>query len=45
MREHYESDMTVTPEDIRKTELRMNHHAKLWCKVLNIGEAAGTGQS
>ena len=36
--------MIVMPEDIRKAELRMNYYAKLWCKVLNIGEAAGTGQ-
>ena len=45
MSEHYESDKTVTPEDIRKAELKMNSYTKLWCKVLNIGESAGTGQT
>ena len=45
MKEHFESDKIVTPEEVRAAEIKMNHYSKMWCKVMNIGEAAGSGQA
>ena len=44
MEEHFGCDQIVSPQTVRKTEEVLNDHARSWRSVLNIGEAAGTGQ-
>ena len=39
MSEHYVKDPIVTYDDVRKGEITLNDHVKMWCKCFNIGGA------
>ena len=44
MKEHYEGDQVVTPDQLRKAEKNINDHAKAWRRILSVGESSGHGQ-
>ena len=45
MEEHYVGEQEVTMRVVKESEGQLNNHSKAWASILNLGGAAGEGQS
>ena len=44
MEPHYKEDKVVSPEEVRRAEKHLILYSKVVCKIMNVGQPAGSGQ-